>query len=91
MNPLSKFLKGPVVEETTGPDSYDATNGFTVTVGRLRNVEHAVVYMSGGYIGEVADVSGNTVTVKAYASGGTAVADGTDLSSVTVKVFAWGI
>jgi len=97
MNSLSKFLKGPVIVETTGPDSY-ASGGFEVTVGELRIVKHANVELSGGYVGEVASISGNTVTIKAYyfdydaSADGVAieVADGTNLSSVSVKVIAWG-
>ena len=98
MNPLSKFLKGPVIVETTGPSSY-SSGGFTVSVGKLRIVKHANVELSGGYVGEVASISGNTLTIKAYyfdydaSADGAAVevADGTDLSSVTVKVIAWGV
>lgn len=90
MNPLSKFLKGPVVIETTGPESY-STGGFTVDVGNLRVVEHAVVELGGGYVGEVSNISGNTVTIVAYSAAGTEVTSGTDLSSVAVKVVAWGV
>jgi len=97
MDPLSKFLKGPVIVETTGPDLY-TTGGFEVTVGELRVVSHAIVEVGGGYLGEVAGVSDNAVTVKIYqfdyaasAAGPAVEVDaGTDLGSVGVKVIAWG-
>lgn len=88
MNPLSKFLKFSVVE-TTGPASY-TTGGFSVTVGELEVVEHALVSVGGGYVGEIAGKSGNTVAIKVYSASGTEVTAGTDLSSVGVTVLAWG-
>ena len=85
---LSKFLKMSIVE-TTGPSNY-TTGGFDVQVGELTIVEHAIVQLGGGYIGEVAGKNGNTITIKAYTSAGTEVTDGTDLSSVNVTIIAFG-
>lgn len=87
--PLSKFLKMDVVE-TNGPSSY-ATGGFSIVAGDLRVVEHAIAVASGGYVAEVAGISGNAVTVKLYSGAGTEVANGTDVSGVNVTLVAWGV
>jgi len=89
MNPLSKFLKGPVIVETTGPESYDATNGHSITVPELRVVKAFVAQCTGGYVASEKSKSGNTVVLDYY-SGGSKVSGGTDLSSVSVKIIAYG-
>jgi len=89
MDPLSKFLKGPVIVETTGPESYDATNGHSITVGKLRVVKDFVAVCTGGYVASEKSKSGNTIVLEYY-TGGSVVAGGTDLHSVGVKVIAWG-
>ena len=89
MNPLSKFLKGPVIVETTGPDSYDATNGHSITVGKLKVVKDFVAVCTGGYVASEKSKSGNTIVLEYY-TGGSEVSNGTDLGSVGVKVIAWG-
>jgi len=100
MNPLSKFLKGPVVVEQAGPASY-AAGGFQVQVGNFRVVKIADVYIKDDNtpykVGEVS-ISGNNVTVKVYKLSAdtttgeisTAEATGDDLSGITFKVVAYG-
>ena len=94
-----------VVKETTGPSSYSA-GGFNVTIGELEKVSKAIVQVIGGgeYLAQVVSISGNVVTVKVrdnieqeVAEGGSStytiggeVSDGTDLSSVTFYVIAYG-
>ena len=94
-----------IVKETTGPSSY-SSGGFEVTIGELEKVDKAVAQVIGGgeYIAQVVSISGNKVTVKVrnnieqavdengtstYTIGGE-VADGTDLSSITFYVIAYG-
>lgn len=90
MNPMSKFLK-EVRVKTTGTASYVA-GGFPVTVNDLTVVEDvAVLQISNGYIGEASTSSGNIVTVKVYSAPNTEVTAGTDLSSSTIKLIAWGV
>jgi len=89
MNPLSKFLKGPVIVETTGPDSYDATNGHSITVPKLRVVKTFIAQCTDGYVASEKSKDGNTIVLEYY-TGGSEVSNGTDLSSVGVKIIAWG-
>ena len=77
------------IGSTSGPSSY-STDGFTVTVSELRSVSNAMVVAGGGYTAEVASISGNTITVKAYSGAGSEVTAGTDLSTVTFIVLAVG-
>jgi len=77
------------IGSVAGPSSY-STGGFTVTVSELASISNAIVVAGGGYIAEVASISGNTITVKAYSGAGTEVTDGTDLSTVTFIVLAVG-
>ena len=91
------FLKHVMVS-TSGPASY-AAGGFDVEIGELTEVYNAVVNISGGYLAEVASISGNKVKVKVYyfdydaTADGPAieVPDGTDLSGQTVRMWAEGI
>lgn len=76
--------------ETVGPASY-SSGGFDVEVSEARNLSGAMVTAGGGYSAEVVSITGNTVKVKVYASAGTEVAAGTDLSGVTFKVLSWSI
>lgn len=81
----------------SGPASYTA-GGFTVTIDQLSRVDDAIVVAGGGYLAEVASISGNTITVRVYyfdyaaAAAGPAieVPAGTDLSAVTFRVLAVG-
>lgn len=81
----------------TGPSSY-TTGGFTVTVSDLTEVHDAIVVAGGGYLAEVASISGNSVTIKVYefnypataAGTATEVSAGTDLSGVTFRIVALG-
>ncbi len=80
-----------------GPASY-ATGGFTVTISDLAKVYDAVAIAGGGYLAEVASISGNAITIKVYyfnypaTATGTAVEipAGTDLSGVTFRIIAIG-
>ena len=86
-----------VVASSAGPSSY-ATGGFDVVIDELTSVDFAIVVCNGGYIAEVASITGNTVKVLVRyfdydaAAGGTAieVASGTDLSGVTFTILAVG-
>ena len=83
-------------EAVAGPASY-ATGGFTVSTG-LATVENAVVSANGGYLAEVASISGGDITVRvryfdyAATSAGVAVEvpAETDLSGVTFRIIAVG-
>jgi hypothetical protein len=85
------------IGSVAGPTSY-ATGGFTVTIEDLSRIEDAVVIAGGGYLAEVASISGNTVTIVvryfdyAATAAGTAieVPSGTDLSGVTFRIIAIG-
>lgn len=69
-----------------GPSSYSQASGFDITVGEARGVIAVLgSYNTGGYIlGNLSfSKSSNTVTVHVFASGGSEVADATDLSGVT--------
>ena len=87
-----------VIKTVTGPSSY-STGGFTATIDELERVEDAIVIASGGYMAEVASISGNTVTIKVYdfnypataAGPAEEVAANTDLSSVSFKIIAIGM
>jgi len=82
---------------TAGPSSYPS-GGFDVQITGLSKVHAAVVIAGGGYLAEVASISGNTIKVKVNyfdydaAGDGTAieVPSGTDLSGVTFYVIAIG-
>jgi len=91
---------------TTGPTSYSA-GGFNVTCGEVEKVTFATVEVLGGgeYLAQIASISGNVVKIKvrdnieqAVDEGGTStytigaeVSDGTDLSSITFKIYYEGI
>jgi hypothetical protein len=85
------------IGSVSGPSSY-ATGGFTVTINDLSRVDDAVVIAGGGYLAEVASISGNTVTIVVRyfdypaTSAGTAVEvpAGTDLSGVVFRIIAIG-
>ena len=82
---------------TAGPSSYP-TGGFDVQITGLSKVHAAIVVAGGGYLAEVASISGNTIKVKVNyfdydaSADGTAieVPSGTDLSGVTFYVIAIG-
>jgi len=86
-----------VVRQVSGPASY-ATGGFTVSFPELRAVHYAVATATGGYLAEVASISGNSVTIKVLYFDYDAAADGpaievpagTDLSTVTITIIAVG-
>ena len=92
-----QFLRH-VMTKVLGPTSYTA-GGFDVRISELGHVYNAVVNASGGYIAEVASISGNVVKIKVYyfdydaTADGPAieVPDGTDLSGVSFTIFAEGI
>ena len=86
-----------VATSSAGPSSY-AAGGFTVSIPELKEVYSAFVEAGSGYLAEVASISGNTVTIKAYqfdyaataAGAAVEVPDATDLSGVTFKILAIG-
>lgn len=70
----------------------DASGDVQITVGGLRQIEDQAdvsASASGGYVANVQSVSGNTVTVRIFQSGGSAtvmsaVTGGTDVTDVKV-------
>ena len=86
-----------VAESVSGPASYPS-GGFSVAFDELRQVHAAIVIAGGGYLAEVAGVSGNTVTIVVRYFDYDAAADGvaieipagTDLSAVSFWVIAIG-
>ena len=80
-----------------GPTAY-TTGGFTVSIPDLSVVYDAVVSAGGGYLAEVASISGNTLTIKVYyfnypgtaAGAAIEVPAGTDLSGVRFRILAVG-
>ena len=98
MKALGKGGYKVAVTTTSGPSSY-SSGGFNVTISQLSSVSYALAQaQNAGYLAVVASVSGNTVKVKvmyfdydASADGAAIeVASGTDLSSVTFTVVAFG-
>ena len=100
MSLLFSAPDGRVVWQKTvaGPTSY-AAGGFTVTFNELKQIEGVIfIYNDGGYLTEVSNISGNTVTVKVLyfnypaASAGAAVEvpDATDLSAVNFTIVVVG-
>lgn len=91
----------PVQSRTvSGPSSYDSESGFTISFGNLKKVKYVrELLVDGGYIAQVASISGNQVTIRFYYFDYDATADGTavevpnatDLSGVTVRITAEGL
>lgn len=88
-----------ILTESAGPASY-TTGGFDVEVPELATVfKSKSIQMTGGYIAEVASVSGNKATVKVYQFDYAATAAGpavevaatTDLSGQTVTLLSFGL
>lgn len=85
-----RFSGKLLIYKTAGPSSY-TSGGFTVTIPNVsRIIAAGIINVTGGYLAEIAGISGNTVTIKVYefnypataAGPATEVAAGTDLSSV---------
>ena len=85
---------------TSGPSSYDATNGFSVTLP-MKKIHDAIVVLNnvGNTQVKIDSISGNTIvlrfyTIAANTSTGeisaTEVSNGTDLSALSIKIFAVG-
>ena len=82
-----------------GPASY-SSGGFTVTINELSKVEEVLTAELPGYLVEATPTAGsNTITVKVYqfdypataAGPAVEVADGTDLSGLTLKLIVLGV
>ena len=88
-----------VLVTTSGPASYDATNGFSISVDNVNRIDSVLfVHIDGGYkIGDFS-ISGNTVTVRVHyysyaataAGPSTQVPAATDLSGTTITLVAIG-
>jgi len=91
-----------VVKTVTGPESYDATNGYTVTVAELTKIAYVLpaIETDGTSLFLVkGTASGNEVTLRFYTisanttSGAITVSevgDGTDLSGLTFPLVVYG-
>lgn len=89
-------LEGAKIVEvsTSGPGSYDATNGFNITVHEAKGIVAVLndENTSGYTLGNMSfKRSSNVVTVHIFTSGGSEVADGTDLSGTTFKLVVLAI
>ena len=83
------------VTEVSGPSSYDATNGQSVVAPGTVIFAAAVLNTPGNKQVKIASISGSTIVLRYYeivasTTDGTIsaseVSDGTDLSSLTVKL-----
>ena len=77
-----------LIYQTTGPSSYDATNGYTVTLPCTKVLDVIAISVGGGYVAGAPSLSANQVTFHIYVSGGTEVTGGADLSGQAVRIVA---
>jgi len=99
---LNKKIKFKTV---TGPTSYDATNGWKVYIDEIQLIEHASIAVDKPfrennyvYVVDIAEVSGNVVTLRVYRIDVTATAPSTwaevpaatNISALRVTVIAIG-
>lgn len=90
---LSQTIKG-TVGRITGPDSYDATDGESLTAQELKLGTIAALFVEPISVGGVLYIGaydiGNAVVRWYVASTGVEVADATDLSGLTARFLAIG-